>query len=124
MGRMDINERMDRVFDQRAANGGGMSDSDHNIMADLAHEACEGHCEDCGKCLGEGIDPVGLDRWADVAMIEHDGHVWCEDCSEVCEHETIDMVVQYGGGVPYAACRECGEAVDVEKIRMERYEGP
>ena len=29
----------------------GMSDSDRNIMASMAHEGCEAHCDDCGVCI-------------------------------------------------------------------------
>jgi hypothetical protein len=37
---------------------GAMSDSDRNILASLRHEACEGHCADCGACLDFEPDPT------------------------------------------------------------------
>ena len=48
---------------------GGFSDSDANILASLAHEACESHCSECDGCLmGEESDEL------------------CEDCQEDLEH--------------------------------------
>lgn len=30
-----------------------LSDSDRNILSELAHEACETHCDECGRCIHE-----------------------------------------------------------------------
>jgi hypothetical protein len=69
MGRMDINERMDRVFDQRVASS-GLSDSDRNIQAGLAHEACEAHCDNCLDCLAD----------TSLSVMDLEGHWLCEEC--------------------------------------------
>ena len=50
--RMTMNDQMDAVFTARYATQ-TLSDSDKNIMADLAHEACEAHCAECGVCIFE-----------------------------------------------------------------------
>ena len=43
------------------------SDSDRNIIASLAHEACEFHCDVCDACLTESeLDAV---------------YGWCDDCA-------------------------------------------
>jgi hypothetical protein len=58
-----------------------LSDSDKNIMADLAHEPCDGHCDVCGKCVGQGIVPLGPGSWGDAPFTESfRGHICCEDC--------------------------------------------
>ena len=50
MDRMGMNDACDEVFNRRHRPI-ELSDSDRNIMADLQHEACEGHCIDCGACI-------------------------------------------------------------------------
>lgn len=52
MNRMKMNDAMDEVFTARYRSR-TLSDSDRNIMADLAHEACEFHCDGCDACCTE-----------------------------------------------------------------------
>ena len=70
------------------------SDSDKNIIASLAHEACEFHCKDCDFCLTEAdLDPTYgtcdnctplSDCFAERTGIEWIDYTWkncvCPDC--------------------------------------------
>ncbi len=90
----------------------GMSDSDRNIMADLAHEACEFHCEDCNACLTEDeLDP---------------DHGTCEDCTPAkvyeCREEDPD---DDEGSWKNCPCNDCADERSLERGKMsdpERYE--
>lgn len=60
-------------------------DSDMNILADLAHEHCAGHCWECEQCLGdqghevvEFITPPTVGERSTVLS-------WCLDCAEELE---------------------------------------
>lgn len=66
-----------------------LDDSERNQMDELRHEGCEGHCADCGECLGEGVRLVALGPWGakyeDVPMFidkgdDGDGPTFCHDC--------------------------------------------
>lgn len=48
---------------------GGFSDSDANILASLAHEACEAHCSECDGCI-----------------VDKEPTETCEDCRADLEH--------------------------------------
>jgi len=69
----------DRVFAERNAPR-VLCDSDRNIMAGLAHEACDTHCEDCGTCSPR---QTNLNVWEDVPMVDDEatGLRLCEDCN-------------------------------------------
>ncbi len=51
-----------------------LDDSERNQMAELAHEGCEGHCDECGGCIYYGERP----------HIDSVGDEVCEDCCDVC----------------------------------------
>jgi hypothetical protein len=50
MNRMTMNDTMDEVFNRRHRPL-NLGDSDRNRLAELRHEACDGHCVDCGDCI-------------------------------------------------------------------------
>ena len=45
-----MNEKCDELLSRRLT-ARTLGDSDMNIMQELRHEACETHCEDCGRCI-------------------------------------------------------------------------
>lgn len=69
--RMDTNALCDRLMNPPVSSG--WCDSDRNIMAGLRHEACEGHCCDCGKCIDYGETVHYLPTEGDDE--------YCDDCS-------------------------------------------
>jgi len=83
MSRMDINERMDRLMNQPAYRQ--LDDSERNQLAGLEHEACETHCDDCGRCLGKDAEPVTGGpfhiTYRDVEFTTVGDADYCEDCT-------------------------------------------
>lgn len=58
-----------------------LDDSDRNILADLAHEACEWHCSECGCCSWRSVGPA---RTVDIEFVydrRNDLHL-CRDCAD------------------------------------------
>lgn len=54
-----------------------LDDSERNQLAELRHEGCEAHCDECGRCDWETIGPLNT---IDIPMTEHAGAVYCPDC--------------------------------------------
>jgi hypothetical protein len=71
MDRMDMNDLMDREMDKLVPRARQLDDSERNQLAELRHEPCFAHCEDCGRCIEEG------DAFS-IADGTHD--YFCEDC--------------------------------------------
>lgn len=82
--RMDVNDLCDRLMNERSAPR-VLDDSDRNILASLAHEACETHCVDCGTCLGEDAETVAIGpggvKYADVPYITINNEDYCQECA-------------------------------------------
>ena len=57
-----------------------LSDSDMNVLAGLAHEACEWHCDACGCCSYEMTGP-GATRDLESVIDEVEDAIYCLDCS-------------------------------------------
>lgn len=64
-----------------------LSDSDRNILADLAHEGCEAHCDDCGRCDWE---PTGPTSTRPVPMTTVNGVTYCPDCVPLTADRAAD----------------------------------
>lgn len=56
-----------------------LDDSARNQLAGLAHEPCEHHCADCGRCDWEPVSPFDT---VTVPGRVVDGEWLCEDCDE------------------------------------------
>ena len=54
--RMGMNDRMDEQFNRLVAPI-QLSDDARNQLAGLAHEACEGHCYECQRCIPYPLQP-------------------------------------------------------------------
>ena len=54
-----------------------LDDSDRNVLAELAHEGCERHCEICGTCDWRWTGP---ETTVDVAGMEIGDRWYCQDC--------------------------------------------
>lgn len=54
-----------------------LSDSDSNILAELRHEGCEAHCDECGQCDWKHTGPMST---RPVPMSVINGRTLCEDC--------------------------------------------
>ena len=93
MDRMTMNEKCDELMNPKPVYG--MNDSDANIMAELRHEACEGHCPDCEHCFEYGEETTECDwcGWEeDLSRPTDDPHegleapFWtrcdCDTCAE------------------------------------------
>lgn len=82
--RMEMNDLCDRIMNERSAPR-VWDDSDRNIMASLAHEACEAHCDDCGACVGEDAELVAIgpggEKRRDVPYTVVGDHNYCEECA-------------------------------------------
>ena len=102
MGRMDINERMDRVFDQRSVSS-GLSDSDRNIEAGLAHEACESHCVNCEDCIMD----------TSLSVVDVDGEWVCEECKTPLDSAIALLLHLHGDMLDR---REEAEAKDLGEV--------
>jgi hypothetical protein len=63
-----------------------LDDSARNQLAGLQHEACEHHCEDCGRC---DVDPTGPATTKYVPMTKIGEHWYCEDCAQ----PLIDLII-------------------------------
>lgn len=52
-----------------------LSDSESNQLAELRHEGCEAHCEECKGCIEYGAIP----------HTDSVGDTVCEDCCDICD---------------------------------------
>lgn len=102
MGRMDVNDRMDLVFGSRWAVS-GLSDSDRNIEAGLAHEACEAHCINCKDCLAD----------TSLSVMDLDGDWVCEECKTPLDEAVAALLHLHGDMLDR---REVAEAADLQVV--------
>ena len=81
------------------------SDSDRNIIASLAHEACEFHCDDCDACLEEDdLDP-------------HYGT--CEECTPLPDCLAIRPQVEWRDyDLKNCPCATCDEERLLERAKQ------
>lgn len=77
-----------------------LDDSERNQLADLRHEACEAHCDECGRCDWEPTGPT-TDR--PVPMTGHAGAVYCPDCLPDTWRPELDPADGYFPGPELAA---------------------
>ena len=80
---------------------GGFSDSDANILASLAHEACESHCSECDGCLmGEESDELCEDCEADWEPARPPAWMMLEPWQDLVARVSPDHTFSYPHDIP------------------------
>ena len=60
-----------------------LDDSERNQLRELAHEACEWHCNDCGACDWEYVSPGhGKVEHFPANYLPNDENPYCDDCAD------------------------------------------
>jgi len=76
MDRMTMNDLMDREMN-KLVQPRALSDSESNQLAELRHEPCQEHCDECGTCDWRMTGPVTDEK---VPMFTVGTRRLCEDC--------------------------------------------
>jgi len=80
---MTMNDTCDGVFNGRILTP-VLSDDEKNVMRELQHENCDGHCEDCGACIEPDFTDFVFEASDDTLCWECVTHAYrecpCPDC--------------------------------------------
>jgi hypothetical protein len=65
-----------------------LDDSERNQLAELRHEGCEAHCDECGRCDWEPTGPT-TERTVPMTEIGDDRYL-CPDCYSDAENAAAE----------------------------------